>query len=156
MIQKKYFIIIVCIGLISCELPEVAENCGENVQRVVNLDFTGPEEIRLAPDSSTTFVVTIEIEKINPELPAIACYLVYDQDKRIRKDDLLTGGIVEFATSRTLGNGSFNLAPVNGRNICGLLDGRRRCSDERQAEVYIKPFRSRGSRSQIHNVRIIE
>lgn len=145
--------------------PDIPEECGQNVKRVVSIDFSGSNEIQATPGYDFEgYDVTVEVEKIDPAKAAMVCYAVRDQDWWIFIDDVLDANIITIRaneTKRTM-KGHFVLeAQNNDRSICGsgALPGGlqvRGCSGERGPQVYLQPLESEGGNSPIHVIRIVD
>jgi hypothetical protein len=145
----------------------VPEECGQNVRRVLHLDFKGPQTIKTtAGFDFAEYDVSIVIEKNNPNAAAQACYLVREDDPWYKffwaADDILDANLVEFPAhqySLTLKK-HFLLWAKGNHDICwtgallGDLSIGGGCAGEKEAEIYLQPFGSPGSESVRHKIRV--
>lgn len=144
----------------------IPEECGENVRRVVSIDFSGPGVIQTTPDYDFAgYDVTITVEKVDDNDIARVCYAVRDDDPWYKffwaVDDVLDANFMVFPpheNTKTL-EGQFVLYAKNDDEICGggALPGDAKvegCSDESEAEVYLQPIGSEGPESPRHTIRL--
>jgi len=142
------------------------EECGENVQKVVSIDFSGPSVIPTTPEYDfAAYDVTITIDKNSDDEPSQVCYAVRDEDPWYKGpwgvDDVLDANIMNFpvgVNTRTLEE-TFVLWAKNDNEVCGAgaLPGDLKvegCSGEKKAEVYLDPRGSAGQDSPKHDVRV--
>ncbi len=156
-----------CIGILILSRcgPDLPDECGENVKRVVHIDFSGPDVIETTPDFDWAgYAVTITIEREDASKPASVCYAVRDEDAWWF-DDVLDFNIMGFpvtstgqSDTRTL-EGQFVLWAKDDDNVCGdgALPGDFKvegCSGETEAEVYLQLCGSDGPDSPEHKIRL--
>ena len=167
MTQNKYrilaILVLTCLVTLTGCMPDVPDNCGENVKKVENIDFRGPNVI---PDNPgfAGYDVTITIQKEVEGESATVCFAVRDEDPWYKffwaVDDVLDSGLFLFPgdqTTRT-NEGVFVLRNEGGE-ICGTgawhpdFAG---CSDEKEAEVYLQVIEpgSTGPDSPIHKIEL--
>jgi hypothetical protein len=151
--------------LVGCH--SVPEECGQNVRRILHLDFNGPTTIKTTSGFDfAEYDVTIIIEKDNPNEAAQACYLVKDEDPWYKlfwaMDDILDANLVEFPAeenSLTLQK-HFVLWAKGNHDLCwtGAFLGELNvegCAGEKEAEIYLQPLGSPGSESIRHKIRVV-
>jgi hypothetical protein len=140
-------VLIVVSALIGCF--EGPQSCGENVTRVVSIDYSGPLTLPEggSGDNATyiPYSVTATIERQDANKVATICYIVRDDDPWYKffwaVDDVLADGFITFPIDRNTVTveGNFSLYAHDG-DICGAgwthdNDG---CSGEDEAEIYVQ------------------
>lgn len=157
---------ILCMGIsLSACGPDVPEECGRNVERVVSLDFSGASTISETGDNNFEgYDVTATIVRTHSDSAARVCYAVRDEDPARKLfwavDDVLDAGQLYFPPrqdTRTF-EGNLVLEARDGE-VCGSGSlpepfKVRGCSGEREAEVYIHPYGSSGPSSPIHKITV--
>ena len=146
--------------------PDIPELCGQNVQKVESMGFSGPSVIETTPDFDFAgYDVTITIEKEDDHESARVCYVVRDDDPWYKFfwaiDDVLDANFMVIPAgenTRTI-EGHFALWAKDNDEICGTgaLPGDLKvegCSGEDEAEVYLQPIGSGGSESPMHKIRV--
>ena len=154
------------LAVIGCS-PGIPEECGENVKKVVSVDFSGPDVIETTPEYDFAgYDVTITIEKDDESKEARVCYAVRDEDPWYKGpwgvDDVLDAAsmvIPAGKNTRTVEDQFVLYAGGDDDNVCGAgaLPGDAKvegCSGESAAEVYLQPIGSSGSESPRHTIRL--
>ena len=146
--------------------PSIPEECGENVQEVVSISFSGPSVIETTPGYDFAgYDVQITVEKKDASKAARVCYAVRDEDPWYKGpwaiDDVLDANsmVVPVGTNTHALEDHFVLWAKDDDNICGAgaLPGDAKvegCSGEEEAEVYLDPQGSAGADSPIRVIRL--
>lgn len=145
--------------------PDAPSQCGQNVEKVVRLDFSGSSTIETAGDDDFEgYAVTVTIVRKDPQETAIVCYAVRDDDPFYKLfwavDDVLDANFLFLRTQQDtrVFEGNFILE-ADDDEVCGAgaIPGTMKvkgCSGEREAEVYIHPYGSPGPRSPVRAIRL--
>jgi len=134
--------LIVGSALVACY--EGPASCGENVTRVVSIDFSGPSTVP-GDGTSAGYSVTATIERKDATKAATICYIVRDDDPWYKLlwavDDVLADGFILFPIDRDTVTieGNFSLFDDDDE-ICGdgWSNDKNGCSGEGEAEIYVQ------------------